>query len=157
LGNNNANDGFAGVVTFDITPSKKVHGAKDSSENRLIYCAKASKKDRNEGLDGIEAKRSDYRKNESEEGYSGNSLCARLHKSVKRVNNHPTVKPTSLMRYLCRLVTPPDGVVFDPFMGSGSTGKAAILEGFSFIGIDKESEYVDIARRRIIHAIKSRT
>ena len=64
-------------------------------------------------------------------------------------NNHPTVKPTDLMRYLCRLVTPPEGIVLDPFMGSGSTGKAALLEGFAFIGIDREQQYVDIARGRI--------
>lgn len=59
------------------------------------------------------------------------------------------MKPTALMRYLCRLVTPPGGVVLDPFMGSGSTGKAAMLEGFRFIGIELEPEYFDIARRRI--------
>lgn len=64
-------------------------------------------------------------------------------------NDHPTVKPTDLMRYLCRLVTPHGGVVLDPFMGSGSTGKAAALEGFQFIGIDKEPRYVEIAKRRI--------
>lgn len=62
---------------------------------------------------------------------------------------HPTVKPTDLMRYLCRLVTPPGGVVLDPFMGSGSTGKAAVLEGFRFIGIEREAEYVEIARARV--------
>jgi adenine-specific DNA-methyltransferase len=66
-----------------------------------------------------------------------------------RGNHHPTVKPTDLMRYLCRLVTPPGGVVLDPFTGSGSTGKAAILEGFRFIGIERETEYVEIARARI--------
>jgi len=65
-------------------------------------------------------------------------------------NNHPTVKPTDLMRYLCRLVTPPCGVVLDPFMGSGSTGKAAVAEGFRFIGIEREAEYLEIARRRIV-------
>ena len=64
-------------------------------------------------------------------------------------NIHATVKPTDLMRYLCRLVTPPGGVVLDPFMGSGSTGKAAALEGFQFIGIEREAEYIEIARRRI--------
>jgi site-specific DNA-methyltransferase (adenine-specific) len=64
-------------------------------------------------------------------------------------NGHPTVKPTDLMRYLCRLVTPPAGVVLDPFMGSGSTGKAAVLEGFRFIGIEREAEYLEIARGRI--------
>ena len=67
-------------------------------------------------------------------------------------NSHPTVKPTDLMRYLCRLVTPPGGVVLDPFMGSGSTGKAAMLEGFGFIGIEQEAEYVEIARARIAAA-----
>lgn len=64
-------------------------------------------------------------------------------------NNHPTVKPTKLMRYLMRLVTPPGGVVLDPFMGSGTTGVAAIIEGFCFIGVEREAEYVEIARRRI--------
>lgn len=74
-------------------------------------------------------------------------------------NNHPTVKPTDLMRYLCRLVTPAGGVVLDPFVGSGSTGKAAVLEGFQFIGIDRDADengeplgYLDIARARIKHA-----
>jgi site-specific DNA-methyltransferase (adenine-specific) len=64
-------------------------------------------------------------------------------------NTHPTVKPTDLMRYLCRLVTPPGGVVLDPFMGSGSTGKAAMLEGFDFIGIEREAAYHAIAESRI--------
>ena len=64
-------------------------------------------------------------------------------------NRHPTVKPTSLMAYLVRLITPPGGTVLDPFMGSGSTGKAAIREGFHFIGIDLSAEYVAIARARI--------
>lgn len=65
-------------------------------------------------------------------------------------NSHPTVKPTELMRYLCRLVTPPGGVVLDPFMGSGSTGKAAKLEGFEFIGIEREEQYFQIAKGRVL-------
>lgn len=64
-------------------------------------------------------------------------------------NSHPTVKPTDLMAYLCRLVTPPEGIVLDPFMGSGSTGKAAVREGFSFIGIEREEEYYAICESRI--------
>jgi site-specific DNA-methyltransferase (adenine-specific) len=68
-------------------------------------------------------------------------------------NHHPTVKPTDLMRHLCRLVTPPGGTVLDPFAGSGSTGKAAALEGFRFIGIEREAEYVEIARARIAAAV----
>ncbi len=108
---------------------------------RFFYCAKASKADRDEGCEGMEA-RNNMRVNgprESEEAKH----------ATKRSNNHPTVKPTDLMRYLCRLVTPPNGIVLDPFMGSGSTGKAAILEGFNFIGIEREAEYVKIAQARI--------
>ena len=76
--------------------------------------------------------------------------CAKASKADRDADNkHPTVKPTALMRYLCRLVTPPGGVVLDPFTGSGSTGKAAILEGFRFIGIEREAEYVEIAKARI--------
>lgn len=79
--------------------------------------------------------------------------CAKANKKDSEVDNlHPTVKPTDLMRYLCRLVTPTNGLVFDPFMGSGSTGKAALLEGFRFIGIERESEYIDIAKVRLVRA-----
>ena len=70
-----------------------------------------------------------------------------------RANTHPTVKPTDLMAYLCRLVTPPGGVVLDPFMGSGSTGKAALREGFGFIGCEMSPEYTAIARARIEAAL----
>ena len=65
-------------------------------------------------------------------------------------STHPTMKPTDLMAYLCRLVTPPEGIVLDPFMGSGSTGKAAMREGFSFIGIERDPDYYDIAERRVV-------
>ncbi|MGM3172187.1 site-specific DNA-methyltransferase [Dickeya chrysanthemi] len=76
--------------------------------------------------------------------------CAKASKKDRgERNNHPCVKPTELMRYLCRLITPPGGTVLDPFMGSGSTGRAAAMEGFCFIGIDREEDYVKIARRRI--------
>lgn len=76
--------------------------------------------------------------------------CAKASKADRGdANAHPTVKPTELMAYLCRLVTPPGGTVLDPFMGSGSTGKAAVREGFQFIGIEREVEYLAIARQRI--------
>jgi len=79
--------------------------------------------------------------------------CAKASKTDRGLgNNHPTVKPTDLMRYLCRLITPPNGIVLDPFMGSGSTGKGAILEGFDFIGMELDPEYVEIAKARIEHA-----
>lgn len=79
--------------------------------------------------------------------------CAKASKKDRgEDNDHPTVKPTDLMCYLCRLVTPPGGTVLDPFMGSGSTGKAALLEGFDFIGIDAEEQYCEIAERRLADA-----
>ena len=82
--------------------------------------------------------------------------CAKTSKQDREVgNNHPTVKPTELMRYLCRLVTPKGGVILDPFMGSGSTGKGALLEGFRFIGIEMEREYFDIASARLEAAQKN--
>lgn len=124
------------------------------SAARFFYCAKASKRDRDEGLeDRPDAARrmfaSGGRTMKDGEWVETNS------EPQARKNNHPTVKPTDLMRYLCRLVTPPGGVVLDPFTGSGSTGKAAILEGFRFIGIEREAEYVEIARARILAARNS--
>lgn len=81
--------------------------------------------------------------------------CAKASKTDREEgNNHPTVKPTDLMRYLCRLVTPPSGIVLDPFMGSGSTGKAAMLEGLTFIGIELDSKYMEIAQARIEAALQ---
>ena len=77
--------------------------------------------------------------------------------SAPRSNPHPTVKPTSLMRYLVRLVTPPGGTVVDQFLGSGSTGKAAMLEGFHFLGCDLDADYVRIAQARIAHALTLRS
>ena len=69
-----------------------------------------------------------------------------------QANHHPTVKPQHLMRWLCRLITPPGGIVLDPFAGSGSTGVAALSEGFEFIGVEVDPEYVQIARARLAHA-----
>jgi len=114
------------------------------SAARFFYCAKASKKDRNEGLDEFPE-------------VSVGTLNMRTDSHAERngettapaKNHHPTVKPTDLMRYLCRLITPPNGTVLDPFTGSGSTGKAAVLEGFSFIGVEQSEEYIAIAEARI--------
>jgi site-specific DNA-methyltransferase (adenine-specific) len=114
---------------------------------RFFYCAKASRSDRNEGCDGM-PQMLPKAPNGAENAVSAN----RGSRSGPRENHHPTVKPTALMRYLCRLVTPPGGVVLDPFAGSGSTGKAAMLEGFNFVGIELNAEYVDIARARIANA-----
>ena len=113
------------------------------SAARFFYCAKASKKDRDEGLEGFEMHEPTHGK-----GHETGGLQVSNSKNPK-ANNHPTVKPTALMRYLVKLVTPPGGTVLDPFTGSGSTGKACKLEGFDFIGIEREEEYVKIAEARI--------
>ena len=115
------------------------------SAARFFYCAKANKKDRNEGLDGFKPKREADRI--VDDGVGGDN--PRNRSNTAKLNHHPTVKPTDLMRYLCRLITPPNGTVLDPFTGSGSTGKAAVLEGFNFIGIEQSAEYVEIAKARI--------
>ena len=109
------------------------------SAARFFYCSKASKRDREEGLTGL-TQRADT---------SDGALRDGGRESAARANTHPTVKPTDLMRYLCRLITPPGGLVLDPFSGSGSTGKAAILEGFKFIGFELDSDYTNIANARI--------
>ncbi len=112
---------------------------------RFFYCAKASKEDREEGLRKFEkATTSDGRTVASDNAYQRGKTV--------RSNTHPTVKPTALMQYLCRLVTPIGGTVLDPFMGSGSTGKGAVKEGYSFEGIELESEHFAIAEARIKHA-----
>jgi len=116
-----------------------------SDSARFFYCAKASKRDRDEGCEGMEERPAFDNPNGSMGGNMGS-------RSGPRRNHHPTVKPTDLMRYLCRLVTPPNGTILDPFTGSGSTGKAAMLEGFQFIGIEREAEYCEIARARISKA-----
>ena len=116
--------------------------------SRFFYCPKTSKKDRNEGLDGFEEKqRINYGGFHSEKGLIGNNRNPK--NRLPNKNNHPTVKPTALMLYLIRLVTPKGGTTLDPFMGSGSTGKAAVRGGFDFIGIEREEEYFQIANARI--------
>jgi DNA modification methylase len=122
--------------------------ASTGSAARFFYCPKASKADRDEGCEGLE-ERENASGNYGTKGVNLTRKDGGENRVLPRRNNHPTVKPTALMRYLCRLVTPPGGVVLDPFTGSGSTGKAAILEGFRFIGIEREAEYVEIAKARI--------
>ena len=119
------------------------------SASRFFYTAKASKADRDEGCEGMENKPSYMVENGSK---TASTNGVRHDRTTMQRNNHPTVKPTELMRYLCKLVTPPGGIVLDPFMGSGSTGRAAVLEGFNFIGIDLHAEYVAIAQARIEQA-----
>jgi site-specific DNA-methyltransferase (adenine-specific) len=127
------------------------------SASRFFYCAKASKSDRNDGCEKLQGKYVAQGNQAQAELKRGNVDFENGNKHNKvelKQNFHPTVKPTELMRYLCRLITPPNGIVLDPFMGSGSTGKGAILEGFDFIGMELDPEYVEIAKARIEYAIK---
>lgn len=139
-------DGSAEPVTFSITRLSLEAGEKDSAlstaGNRFIYCAKTSKADRNSGLEAFTPETtSDGRAVAADNAYQRGK--------TERANFHPTVKPNDLMRYLCRLVTPPGGRILDPFAGSGSTGKAAKMEGFGFIGFELSAEYAAIANARI--------
>ena len=118
----------------------------------FFYCPKVSKSERNAGLDDLPDKihdTEDFTNLPSIRTNSVNTSSGKPRKVNPTKNNHPTVKPQELMKYLCRLVTPKGGTVLDPFMGSGSTGMAAKDEGFKFIGIEREKEYFEIAEKRI--------
>lgn len=106
--------------------------------SRLFFCSKASKVERERGCEQLPQRRSDL--------YTGKRSTPRI-----RANVHPTVKPISLMRWLVRMIAPADGIVLDPFSGSGTTGIAAMQEGRSFVGIEKDGQYVDISCARLTH------
>jgi len=125
------------------------------SAARFFYCAKASKAERNIGLEHLpNVERTDYGGFHSEEGLINNGRNPENRELMK--NPHPTVKPVNLMKYLCRLVTPKNGIVLDPFMGSGTTGIAATQEGFNFVGIEMDDEYIKIANYRISHWVEEK-
>lgn len=119
----------------------------EGGPSRFFYCAKASRAERNAGLEGFE-ERQIRRLSGGDFAHNSGSTNSDKAGAASR-NSHPTVKPINLMRWLVRLVTPPGGTVLDPFLGSGTTGAAAALEGFDFIGIEREAEYVAIAEARI--------
>lgn len=151
-GNEPTANGFSGAVKYSgmlgRVESSRPRIESDRSAARFFYCAKASRRDRNEGCDDLPDREGGMTSNTS-----GQHITRRDGWRPEPVkNNHPTVKPTELMRYLCRLTTPPNGTILDPFAGSGSTLKAAIQEGFRCIGIEREADYFEIARRRVEHA-----
>jgi site-specific DNA-methyltransferase (adenine-specific) len=128
--------------------------------SRFFYCAKASRSERNAGCEGMALRERDASKWAylcnvcgCRFGHNGKPDCG--HDDVSWVecrptqNHHPTVKPLALMRWLVRLVAYPGDTVLDPFTGSGTTGVACAEEGREFVGIEREAEYVEIARRRI--------
>ena len=129
-----------------------VGGFDDSGgASRFFYVAKASRTERNAGLEGMPEEYNDFQRESSGLSQGKNPITGE--RSGKRLapqsNFHPTVKPVTLMRWLTRLICPPGGVILDPFAGSGSTGCAAMLEGFRFVGIEQDAEYCEIAARRI--------
>lgn len=143
---NRTQDKFRNTYSaFKGATSERGYESNSGSAARFFYCAKADQADRNEGCEDLPHRVADDGHKRSRTELDD----PRRHGVTPRQNNHPTVKPTELMRYLCRLITPPGGIVLDPFTGSGSTGKAAMLEGLRFIGIELSEDYCQLAQRRI--------
>lgn len=146
-------DASTGNVTGQRERVLGAFHADSGSAARFFYCAKASKSDRDEGV--MLAMVTGAEMTGREPDTDGlNSPRAGAGRTSGARNNHPTVKPTALMQWLVRLVTPPGGKVLDPFTGSGSTGKACAIEGFDFIGFEMDPHYCEIAKQRIayVHA-----
>ncbi len=129
--------------------------AEDEQARSMIYCPKASKADRDEGCEDLPQQRVAKLQGGDNDREDLDPVSARLSPKPSG-NHHPTIKATALMRYLCRMVTPKGGTVLDPFTGSGSTGKGAVLEGFSFVGIEQDAEYFEIAKSRINFAMRQK-
>jgi site-specific DNA-methyltransferase (adenine-specific) len=119
--------------------------AQSGGASRFFYCAKASKAEREAGCANLPAKQQDESREEDAPGANN----PRNRGGEARRNHHPTVKPVALMEWLARLVTPPGGFVLDPFTGSGTTGVACARLGLGFVGIEREPEYMAIAKARI--------
>jgi len=144
---------FGGEKGENDTLVGRWHGDSGGA-SRFFYTAKASRREREAGLEGMPER-------DKSSHYGDGLNSATKVRTVEQAdvgvdrgsarNHHPTVKPIALMRWLVRLVTPPNGLVLDPFTGSGTTGCAAVLEGFRFLGCEREAEYVAIAEKRIAH------
>ena len=157
-------DAQSGTLTSGANPTRRgglgYHGARGQEEafaprgvdvggaSRFFYTTKASRAERNAGLDGMPEREQSAAWGDLG-AVEGNPRKPSTGHVSRTRNHHPTVKPLDLMQWLCRLVTPKGGVILDPFTGSGSTGRAAVAEGFSFIGIELSDEYAAIARARI--------
>jgi site-specific DNA-methyltransferase (adenine-specific) len=151
--------GYEDVSTIGRWPANVMHdGSAEILQGmgeaaRYFYTPKACKDDRDDGCEMMEER---WKAGYSYTDTAGNAADGMFkdRETLKR-NFHPTVKPTDLMRYLCRMVTPTGGVVLDPFTGSGSTGRGAVLEGFRFIGCEMDADYIEIAKARILAAEKA--
>ena len=137
----------------ECTPAR---GQDSGGASRFFYCQKTSRSEREAGCESLPVKSAGELTGGREEGSEGikSGRAGSGRSSGGRHNHHPTVKPIRFMRWLVRLVTPTGGTVLDPFFGSGTTGIACELEDFSYIGIEKEAEYVHIAEARIEHVRK---
>jgi DNA modification methylase len=145
----------AGMFGVETQAGRTLSQGDAGGASRFFYCAKASRRERNAGLDGMPLRKSSKMGDglRSNVGASASGSPGTTESADRRASNHhPTVKPLALMQWLCRLVTPKGGLILDPFTGSGSTGVAAVAEGFRFIGIEQAEEYVTIARARIAAA-----
>jgi site-specific DNA-methyltransferase (adenine-specific) len=165
--------GYEDVSTIGRWPANVLHdGSAEILQGmgeaaRFFYTPKACKDDRDDGCEMMDARGRTF-------AFQRCSICGKQKVNVPgsacqcidpkwvdafeyspRQNFHPTVKPTDLMRYLCRMVTPTGGIVLDPFTGSGSTGRGAVLEGFRFIGCEMDADYITIAKARILAAEKA--
>lgn len=152
-GSDNGNKVYGELKNVVSNPEPRTESV--TSAARFFYCAKVSKSDRDAGMERfISATASEMTGGRAEGSIGINNPRAGAGRTSGAKNTHPTVKPVDLMRYLCRLVTPIGGTVLDPFMGSGSTGKAAIAEGFRFIGIEMDPDHLVTAAARIGYAAK---
>jgi site-specific DNA-methyltransferase (adenine-specific) len=151
--------GYEDVSTIGRWPANVLHdGSAEILQGmgeaaRFFYTPKACKDDRDDGCEMMEER---WKAGYSYTDTAGNAADGMFkdRETLKR-NFHPTVKPTDLMRYLCRMVTPTGGIVLDPFTGSGSTGRGAVLEGFRFFGCEMDADYITIAKARILAAEKA--
>ena len=131
-------------------PANVIHDGLDEEWSRFFYCAKASKSERNAGLDLGEFPLRNYTEANKMGGAGDTMLTGSGNpRDSRKQNFHPTVKPLALMRYLIKLVTPPNGIVLDPFLGSGTTAVAATLEGFDWIGCEMTEDYWPIIEARV--------
>ena len=138
-----------GYATYDkLTKQRPPHDLGRWPAN-IYACPKASRSERERGCEHLATKTGGDVTCRAEGSAGLDNPRSGAQRSHGVHNHHPTVKPVALMRWLCRLVTPPGGTVLDTFTGSGTTGIAALAEGFAFVGVEREAEYIEIARARI--------
>ena len=148
-------DGSADPVTFSITPKNSGLGGLGSASERFMYCPKASRSEREAGLDHLPPRVVDPSR-EEDAAARDNPRTGAGRSGEGRRNHHATVKPIDLMRWLVRLVTPPGGMVLEPFAGSGTTPAACALEDVDCLAMELDADYVEIARARVAHAVQQR-